>query len=107
MLFDVQNDIQKLRDSVHGSCSPLFNLAHNEWLVHFLEMRKASFIFSKAMVRNLCFVILRLPFASHKPWRTWITIADVAIWTLSAAGVGIAVMLLIRNRNLKGEDAKA
>ncbi len=45
---------------------------------------------------------------SIKPWRrTWITIADVAIWTLSAAGIGIAVMLLIRNRKLKGEDAKA
>ena len=44
---------------------------------------------------------------SVKPWRTWITIADVAIWTLSAAGIGIAVALLIRNRKLKGEDAKA
>lgn len=86
---------------------PLFNLAHNEWLVHFLGPQKAYFIFSKAMVRNLCFGISRLPFASHKPWRTWITIADVAIWTLSAAGIGIAVWLLIRNRKLKGEDAKA
>ena len=32
---------------------------------------------------------------SIKPWRTWITIADVAIWTLSATGIGIVVALLI------------
>ena len=44
---------------------------------------------------------------SIKPWRTWITIADIAVWTLSATGIGIAVALLIRNRKLKGEDAKA
>ena len=34
--------------------------------LHFQEIRKASFVFFKAMVRNLCFGILRLPLASHK-----------------------------------------